>query len=187
MGTTEPTIGAIQNILADVKNFVFADEMVVLARYGSHVADPHVILTIGSYRGCSDICLAAFSSVPVYAIDFHAVGEGDDYQFGPEDRREWTNNVLKWGVADKIRSINLNSRDVSKIWRLPIGLLFVDGSHSYEAVRDDIAGYLPYVAPGALVAFHDHQAPQILQAIRERIELELIGETAATGFYRKVK
>lgn len=187
MATTEPTIGTIQNILAEVQNFVFADEMLVLARYGSRVADPHVILTIGSYRGCSDIILATFSSVPVYAIDFHLMGDGDNYPFNSDDRREWTNNVLKWGVADKICPINLNSRDVSKIWRLPIGLLFVDGSHSYEAVRDDIAGYLPYVAPGGIVAFHDHQAPQIVRAIEERTELEQIGVTAATGFYRKVR
>jgi len=37
----------------------------------------------------------------------------------------------------------------------PVHLLFVDGDHSYEGVKADIAGWTPKVAPGGVVAFHD--------------------------------
>lgn len=160
--------------------------MLALAIYAAQVRPPHVILGIGSYQGCSDIVMTTYSDVPVYAIDFHQVGEGDDYPFGEADRRAWTENVLEFDVAHKVRPINLPSKDVARVWKLPIGLAFIDGSHSYEAVRDDIAGFLPFVVPSGIVAFHDIQAPQILRAIEGRAELQLIEVVAATGFYRRL-
>jgi predicted O-methyltransferase YrrM len=36
-----------------------------------------------------------------------------------------------------------------------LDLLFVDGDHSYEGVKQDFADYAPSVRPGGLVAFHD--------------------------------
>lgn len=37
----------------------------------------------------------------------------------------------------------------------PIDLLFIDGDHSYEAVKRDFELYSPLVRPGGLVGFHD--------------------------------
>jgi predicted O-methyltransferase YrrM len=37
----------------------------------------------------------------------------------------------------------------------PLDLLFIDGDHSYDAVRDDYERYSPLVRIGGLVAFHD--------------------------------
>jgi predicted O-methyltransferase YrrM len=37
----------------------------------------------------------------------------------------------------------------------PLQLLFIDGDHSYDAVRDDFRYYEPLLAPNAIVAFHD--------------------------------
>lgn len=157
-----------------------------LAQYAAQVKPPLVILGIGSYQGCSDIILATYSSVSVYAIDFHSVGDGDDYPFGDDDRRNWTENVVKWEVADKVRPINLSSHDVAKIWKLPVGLAFVDGSHSESAVFKDIAGFYPFVIDDGIMAFHDIQAPQILRAIENwGALLSPIEVVDGTGFYRK--
>jgi hypothetical protein len=37
----------------------------------------------------------------------------------------------------------------------PLDLLFVDGDHSYEGVKQDVVDYAPLVRPGGIVALHD--------------------------------
>jgi cephalosporin hydroxylase len=49
-------------------------------------------------------------------------------------------------TRDRIHSL-LDGRDLD--------LLFVDGDHTYEGVRQDFNDYSPLVRPGGLVAFHD--------------------------------
>ena len=39
--------------------------------------------------------------------------------------------------------------------RPAVDFLFLDGDHSYDAVRRDFELYEPLVTPGGLVAFHD--------------------------------
>jgi predicted O-methyltransferase YrrM len=50
-------------------------------------------------------------------------------------------------------------RTLQRIHRLleskPLDLLFVDGDHTYEGVRQDLADYAPLVRPNGLIAFHD--------------------------------
>jgi predicted O-methyltransferase YrrM len=37
----------------------------------------------------------------------------------------------------------------------PLDLLFIDGDHTYEGVKQDLADYAPLVRPNGLIAFHD--------------------------------
>lgn len=39
--------------------------------------------------------------------------------------------------------------------RAPFDLVFIDGDHSYNGVRRDFETYMPFVARGGIVAFHD--------------------------------
>lgn len=53
-----------------------------------------------------------------------------------------------------------DSRDAATVRKVAdlagaVDLLFIDGDHSYEAVRDDWRNYHSLVRPGGLVAFHD--------------------------------
>jgi predicted O-methyltransferase YrrM len=68
---------------------------------------------------------------------------------------------------------------------LPIHLLFIDGGHDYRTVSCDIAGWIPKLAPGGIVAFHDYydmhngQAPWIRgvkRAVDEWMHLKGWGE-----------
>src|SRR5947199_248547 len=40
-----------------------------------------------------------------------------------------------------------------------LGLVYVDGLHTYEGVRRDIADWLPFVEPDGLVVFDDYANP----------------------------
>jgi MMP 1-O-methyltransferase len=47
------------------------------------------------------------------------------------------------------------SADVARLWRTPLGLLFIDGGHTDAAAVTDYEGWAPRVAPGGVLAIHD--------------------------------
>ncbi|OQX22469.1 MAG: hypothetical protein BWK80_30400 [Desulfobacteraceae bacterium IS3] len=46
--------------------------------------------------------------------------------------------------------------------------IFIDGSHVYEDVRQDIINYFPLLAPGGMMVFHDY-LPALNEQNREAI------------------
>ena len=51
--------------------------------------------------------------------------------------------------------IRARSDEAARNWDLPIDFLFIDGDHSYDAVRRDWEDWSGHVTPGGHVAFHD--------------------------------
>lgn len=51
--------------------------------------------------------------------------------------------------------IRTTSTELARIWVQPVGLLFVDAVHEYDAVMADVAAWAPHLARGAVIAFHD--------------------------------
>ena len=47
------------------------------------------------------------------------------------------------------------SADVARLWRTPLGMVFIDGGHSEQAAMTDYQGWAPWVAPGGVLAIHD--------------------------------
>jgi len=134
-------------------------EAALLTRLASEV-DEGCIVEIGSWRGMSTIALAKSAQVPVYAIEPHEHFVGVlGGMFGPEDRRAFFENLLQAGVVEQVRLVNLSSEVVTPGWQLPVGLLWVDGDHRYEAVKRDFECWEPHLR--GLVAFHDTIQPTL--------------------------
>jgi len=81
-------------------------------------------------------------------------------------------------IHEELRAefIIANSQVCHVNFKDPIHLLFIDGDHDYKAVLGDIAGWVPKVVPGGIVAFHDY-APSPkqlkkwkLQGVRQAID-----------------
>jgi cephalosporin hydroxylase len=51
--------------------------------------------------------------------------------------------------------IEQHSAEIAKLWSDPIGLLYLDGDHSYEGVKQDFELWSPHLLPGASVILHD--------------------------------
>lgn len=49
----------------------------------------------------------------------------------------------------------------------PVRLVFIDGDHRYESVKNDIAAWSPCVIDGGIIAFHDLNWPGVARAIAE--------------------
>jgi hypothetical protein len=59
------------------------------------------------------------------------------------------------GLAEHVIAVIGTSADVSRLWRTPLGMLFIDGGHSEANVVIDYEGWAPWVALGGALAFHD--------------------------------
>lgn len=132
-----------------------------------------VIVEIGSYRGRSTIALA-FGSLagvgnPVYAIDPHLKFQGIlGGCFGPADQAEFYQNVATSNVGEIVSVVSLPSIAAARSWSdRNISLLWVDGDHSYKAVREDFEAWEAYVINGGKIAFHDNTVPGVQTLIRE--------------------
>lgn len=65
--------------------------------------------------------------------------------------------LVSLDLAAFVTPIRAFSVDAAAKWDGPeIGLLFIDGSHTYEDVKADYQAWLPHLAPGAVVALDDY-------------------------------
>lgn len=58
-------------------------------------------------------------------------------------------------VVRKIKLIKGDSKAIGKKWNSSVGLVFIDGDHSFEGVKSDIKYWLPKINIGGYAAFHD--------------------------------
>jgi predicted O-methyltransferase YrrM len=148
-----------------VEGAISAAECALLFRLASEVSKG-VIVEIGSWRGRSTVALALGAlengKVPVFAIDPHEEFVGVlGGKFGPADRMHFFKNILYAEVWEVVRLIELDARLVSKAWNNPIGLLWIDGDHRYEAVKADFQCWEPFVLENGVIAFHDSIDPNL--------------------------
>jgi predicted O-methyltransferase YrrM len=129
------------------------------------------ILEIGTYCGKSTIYLAAAARVVgqlTITVDHHRGSEehqpGWEYHdpglVDPAVGRLDTLPALratlaKAGLEDDVVVIVGRSRDVAALWRVPLGMVFIDGGHTDEAAQADYAAWAPHVAVGGALAIHD--------------------------------
>lgn len=131
------------------------------------------IVEIGSYIGASACCFGA-------ALKAHGNGKlicidtwnNDAMTEGCKDTwREFQNNTNEY--KDLIRPVRGFSTDVLEAVRTitqKIDLLFIDGDHSYSAVKADWDTYKAFLVPGSIVVFHDYGwAAGVQQVVHEDV------------------
>ncbi len=81
----------------------------------------------------------------------------------------WKANVRQSGWESFIFPLRTTSVIASTIIRNDLAAVYIDGDHSYEAVRDDIKAWLPKVRKGGILAGHDYGAgwPGVQKAVHE--------------------
>jgi len=146
------------------KGMMRDDELLALYNLARGASKDGVIVEIGSYRGASTIALAQGSmqgpNIPVFAIDPHDFTSMVGYKFTMTDSAYFMQNILLADVAHLVRPITLFSYEVYDGWRRPISLLWIDGDHSYEAVKQDFERFSVHLLPSAPIVFHDAFSPR---------------------------
>ena len=142
-----------EEFVSSLKGGVTRAEAELLRRLASEVRRG-CIVEIGSFRGLSALALAQGVrdggnkiDVQIYCIEPHRPFRGlYGGNFGPADRGAFFETMLRSGAFQEAALVNLTSEEVAPGWRLPVGLLFIDGDHRYEAVRRDLEMWEPHLS-----------------------------------------
>lgn len=132
------------------------------------------IVEIGSWKGRSTLALACNCPGMVYAVD---TWEGTEQQGDELAQHEpgWLFEEFKRNTAGCANIVNCKgpSVEVAK-WPSMAGLefdmIFIDGYHAYEGVRDDILSWRPMLRDGGILCGHDYIPPYwdgLLRAVHE--------------------
>lgn len=112
-------------------------------------------LELGCYMAGSTVYLAKASAkrgvARVSAIDLFT-GTADWGQ--AFDTFEAARNRLDRAGLGNVTLIRSDTQAYE--WTAPLAVLHVDADHAYEAVRADIAKYVPLLVPGGIVVFDDY-------------------------------
>jgi predicted O-methyltransferase YrrM len=178
-------------LIEPIEGFLMQEEAHWLFDAAMGLPDTSNLVEIGSYKGRSTCALA----LGCHGTNKHVLAI-DPFDGGPDLPKadslpEFMQNVRRCGVLEQVEPIVGCSLDVCKDWNKPIQLLFIDGSHKYEDVLADFAGFYPHVVPGGMVAFHDvdESWPGVLRAWNDTFAHQLteLGHCFGIGYGRKAK
>jgi predicted O-methyltransferase YrrM len=157
----------------------------VLGRRAAHIGN---IVEIGAYKGRSTWYLAqalqdAGSPYKVISIDPHV---------DPEQRAAYFDTLDRYGLRERVEpQIGFSHDVVATLDAGPIGMLWIDGDHSYASVRKDFDDWFPRLASGGWYAMHDtvnawHGPTRLArELLGHRADLTDVGVVWLTLFARK--
>lgn len=145
-------------------------EMQLLFDLAAAVPAGGMIVEIGSFQGKSTVCLglgAKQAGAWVYAIDPHEDCQiNETTHYGMENHAMLLTNLVLQGVAEIVRVVSIPSMAVNFGWTTAIDLLWIDGSHVFRDVMDDLFMWQRYVKNGK-IALHDSSGlfPDVSRAL----------------------
>ncbi|TMV53014.1 class I SAM-dependent methyltransferase [Paenibacillus mesophilus] len=154
-------IESIQEMVSSVPGWLELNEGATLYELARFLAPVPTIVELGSWKGKSTCVLASAikdrGEGKVHAVDLWNWKPGKRQTHTDEVFDEFKLNLEKHGLTEYVETIRMRTVDASRKWRIsnPIGLLFIDASHRYAAVRADFEYWSPMVAVGGYIAFHD--------------------------------
>ena len=66
----------------------------------------------------------------------------------------WAENLRQQGLTPP-PLLRMPSAEAARTWTKPLALAFIDGDHDYEAVKQDLALWTPFITVGGVVLLHD--------------------------------
>lgn len=128
-------------------------------------------LEVGSYCGKSTVYLGQAcreTGRTLFAVDHHRGSEEHQYGEQYHDPEVFDASI---GLVDTFRLFRQTMRladlesvvvplvastaVASKDWATPLGMVFIDGGHSFEAAQTDYDAWTPHIARGGILAIHD--------------------------------
>jgi predicted O-methyltransferase YrrM len=130
------------------------------------------IVEIGSFLGNSTIFLArgamSTSRERVHAIDPHTSSSMTQLAQRDGASRDFLKNLERFDAREYVEYHKTTSADAASGWAHgQIRFLYVDGMHTYDAVRADFEMWKPHLASEYVVVFDDFLWPDVERAVRD--------------------
>lgn len=131
--------------IAQAQGFLWRDEVTAIKKIANMLPPNPTVCIIGSGPGTTSLAIAEEKrDATIYSIDIlNCTGE--------------KMNMDNAGFGNQLTQIVGDSKEVGKTFNKSLDFLFIDGDHSAEGVRGDIAAWLSLVKDGGYVAFHDYR------------------------------
>lgn len=145
---------------------------------GWHGGEAGYILEIGTDYGSSTTVMACAALnnaqwLPIFTLDLYQYFTIQDI---PNlEKRSRMNNRLRsvrerfheFDLHNKICQIISHDKTYLSHWHLPIRLVFIDGSHSYNGVKRDVNMTIKHVVDHGWIVFHDYEPGhgEVVQAV----------------------
>jgi predicted O-methyltransferase YrrM len=131
-------------------------ELEILSRYARGVPPELSIIDIGTRNGGSAIVLAMSSQSPVYTIDI--LEDPRESGFGYGEIPPLREHFDSFPFGDRIHIVTcVSSEYVHK--GPPIGLVFIDGDHTFKGVEADWLHFYPMLENMGFMICHDYDQP----------------------------
>jgi len=145
-----------------------------------HARSRYRILELGAFKGRGTDALCSGSPGHVWTVD-HWLGSRPPNGGKADDVTE---NVERAGGADAVyaefwenvrhhRNLTVLRMSSAEAWRrcghLTFDFIFVDASHDYASVYEDVSKWGALLAPGGLISGHDGEYPGVKQAVQELV------------------
>jgi predicted O-methyltransferase YrrM len=166
----------LKDAAAAATGFMPENEGLALCETAEAYAAAGPVLEVGSYCGKSAVYLAAGVRAARTAGIRQQVVTVDHHRGSEEHQPGWEYHdpglvdpaagrldtlprlratLAQAGLEDDVVVVVGRSADVARLWRNPLGLLFIDGGHTEAAATWDYQGWAPWVALGGALAIHD--------------------------------
>jgi predicted O-methyltransferase YrrM len=170
-----------RNVLRPIEGWRYRQDLALLYLLARDVPGPEPVLEIGSYRGLSTTALALGLSDDgqrsgLHAVDPHTGDRQDLAQSGETikpSEDQYRANIEQAGIAGYVTTHVMTSDELADQWEgTTLRVLFIDGWHSYDAVRRDIETWVPLVSSAGVVLIDDYRNyDEVRQAVDDMAEV----------------
>lgn len=166
----EPLPEYLKNIYAKTGVASFhAEQTALLYTLSKRAGERGGVVEVGgNANGVSSLALAAGQKVR---------GGAKIYSIEPASSAEYARVIAEAGLADWVDRIVQPYHVAAAAWGKPIELLFIDGNHSYFAVKKDIRLWTKHVVEEGMVLVHDY-GQDAYEATSVAVRKFLLADTA---------
>jgi len=173
--------------LETLDGLISAEVGELLHNHAATIPASNAIVELGSYKGKSTAYLARGAKIghgaSVFAVDAWSE-EVSAWRNRVLSRlpsatyREFLDQITRAGVRDQVTPVRSMTTLAAEMWEdmaleSPVGLLYIDGDHHFEAAVADYRAWRPHLADDALVIFDDYDTdnnPGVLAAVNALAE-----------------